>query len=304
MGQSQSKKYDMAIAFVFFNPSKSKRILMNYLYTLNRLTEFPCYTIELVFDNRSPEIPASPNVFHVNSHSYMFHKERLCRVLESKIPKKYTKIVFLDADLIFSDAKWYSDMSKKLNTYDVVQAFEFGHWLDLTYKNVSLTRETAVKSPSNVYSHIFHPGFAWGFRREWYNKVGFFDWAVSGSGDTLSVAAWMKQTFVKGAHSLPMSMNSVYQDYCTMKKPKISYLEGIHVFHLYHGSRVNRQYVDRHSILNVARDIRTLLKVNKDGAYEWVEPSRWNPKLLAYFVTRDDDGVEGSVVETKAKRTS
>ena len=89
-----------------------------------------------------------------------------------------------------------------------------------------------------------------------------------------------------------------------MKKPKISYLEGIHVFHLYHGSRVNRQYVDRHSILNVARDIRTLLKVNKDGAYEWVEPSRWNPKLLAYFVTRDDDGVEGSVVETKGKRTS
>jgi hypothetical protein len=303
MGQSQSKKHDMAIAFVFFNPSKSKRILMNYLYTLNRLTEFPCYTIELVFDNRNPEIPASPNVFHVNSHSYMFHKERLCRVLESKIPKKYTKIAFLDADLIFSDAKWYSDMSEKLNTHDVVQAFEFGHWLDLTYKNVSLTRETSVKCPGNVYSHKFHPGFAWGFRREWYNKVGFFDWAVSGSGDTLSVAAWMKQSFPKGAHSLPKSMNSVYQDYCTMKKPKVSYLEGIHVFHLYHGSRVNRQYVDRHSILNIEKDIRSLLKVNKDGAYEWVEPSRWNSKLLGYFIARDDDGVEILEVE-KPKTTS
>jgi hypothetical protein len=303
MGQSQSKKYDMAIAFVFFNPSKSKRILMNYLYTVNRLTEFPCYTIELVFDNRIPEIPASRNVVHVNSHSYMFHKERLCRVLESKIPKKYTKIVFLDADLIFSDVKWYSDMSEKLNTHDVVQAFEFGHWLDLTYKNVSLTRETSVKCPGNVYSHKFHPGFAWGFRREWYNKVGFFDWAVSGSGDTLSVAAWMKQSFPKGAHSLPKSMNSVYQDYCTMKKPKISYLEGIHVFHLYHGSRINRQYVDRHSILNIERDIRTLLKVNKEGAYEWVEPSRWNPKLLGYFIARDDDGVEILEVE-KPKTTS
>lgn len=296
----------MAIAFVFFNPSKSKRILMNYLYTLNRLREYPCYTLELVFDERQPELQESANVFHVKSHSYMFHKERLCRILESKIPKTYKKIVFLDADIIFSDPKWYSQMSKKLDSFDVVQGFEFGHWLDLTYKNVILTRETSVKAKNNIYSHALHPGFVWGFRREWYKQVGFFDWAVSGSGDTLSVAAWMKQTFDKGSQSLPMSMKSVYTDFCTLKKPRISYLEDIHVFHLYHGSRINRQYSDRHRLLNIARDIRSLLNVNKDGVYEWVEPTHWNPKFLGYFITRDDDGVEiiTATPEQKVKITS
>ena len=292
MGQLQSKTHDMAICFVFFNPSKSKRILMNYLYTVNRLREFPCYTIELVFEDRMPEIPASSNVFHVKSNSFMFHKERLCRVLESKIPKKYTKLVFLDADIIFSETNWYSQMSKKLNIFDVVQGFEFAHWLDLTYKNVMLSRESVVKTKGDIFSHTFHPGFAWGFNRKWYKKVGFFDWAVSGSGDTLSVAAWMKLRFEKGFHSLPISMKSLYEDYCTMKKPKISYLEDIHVFHLYHGSRVNRQYVDRHKLLNIPNDIHILIKLNKQGVYEWVEPHKWNPKLLAYFNTRDDDGVE------------
>jgi hypothetical protein len=305
MGQAQSIKHDTALAFIFFNPSKSKRILMNYLYTINRLRQYPCYTIELTFDERMPEI-SGPNVFHVKSHSYMFHKERLCRILETKIPKKFKKIVFLDADILFSDPNWYSQMSKKLDSYEVVQGFEFCHWLDLTYKNVMLSRETSVKSPGSVYSHTYHPGFVWGFQRDWYKKVGFFDWAVSGSGDTLSVAAWMKQSFSKETRSLPSSMKDVYTDFCTLKKPKISYLEDIHVFHLYHGSRVNRQYVDRHAILNIQKDIRSLLTMNTDGVYEWVEPTKWNVKLLTYFVSRDDDSIEVVVPnpEQKVKVTS
>jgi len=302
MGQSSSKKYDTALCFVYFNPSKSKRILMNYLYTINRLHQYPCYTLELTFNDKQPEIPASSNVFHVKSQSYMFHKERLCRLLETKIPKKYKKIVFLDADIIFSDPSWYSQMSKKLNIYDVVQGFEFAHWFDLTYKNVMLTREPSAKFDNEVFSHELHPGFIWGFRREWYNKVGFFDWAVSGSGDTLSVAGWKKQKFDKYFKSLPLSIKSVYEEFCTIKRPKMSFLENIHIFHLYHGSRINRQYVDRHNMLNIARDIRTLIKVNKHGVYEWVDNKTWNPKMLSYFNTRDDDGVE--IIELPQKATS
>lgn len=292
MGQSQSQTNDVALAFVFFNPSRSKRMLMNYLYTLNRLHTYPCYTLELIFEEREPEIPASRNVFHVRSKSYMFHKERMCRVLETKIPKKYKKIVFMDADLFFSDPDWYTQMSMKLNTHDVVQGFEMAHWLDLTYKNVMLSRESAVKSTKPVYSHKYHPGFIWGFRRDWYQKIGFFDWAVSGSGDTLAVAAWMKQTFDKDFNSLPLSMKESYKNFCTMKKPRISYLEDIHIFHLYHGSRANRQYVDRHKIMNIEKDIQALLRVNKDGMFEWKDGQRWNSHFLRYFNSRTDDGVE------------
>jgi len=290
MGQSQS--HDIAVGFVFFNPAKSKRMLMNYLYTLNRLDGLPCYTLELVFEDRKPEIPKSSNVFHIRSNSYMFHKERMCRILETKIPKKFKKLVFMDADLFYPTSHWYDEMSKKLNDYDVVQGFELCHWLDLSYKNVMLSRPSALLSKKQVYSHEYHPGFIWGFRREWFRNIGFFDWCVSGSGDTLSVAGWMKQDFDKWFSCLPLSMNAAYEEFKSKPKPRITYLRDTHVFHLYHGTRVNRQYVDRHRPFNIARDIRTMLKTNKDGAFEWTEPSRWNLIFVNYFNTREDDGVE------------
>jgi hypothetical protein len=290
MGQKQSSpKKDVAICFVFFNPARSKRILMNYLYTVNRLREFPCFTIELTFEDSKPEIP---NAFHVQSDSYMFHKERMCRVLETKLPKKFKKIVFMDADLFYVGTDWYYDMSKALDTYQVVQGFEQCHWLDLTYKNIMLSRPCAVLSDTKEYSHEYHPGFVWGFQRNWYTKVGFFDWCVSGSGDTLSVVAWMNHTMNKWFASLPSSMKKAFEDFNRKPKPTISYLKDTHIFHLYHGSRQNRKYVDRHRPFNISRDIRDILTMNQDGMFEWKDRLQWNPFFMDYFNGRDDDGVE------------
>jgi hypothetical protein len=120
MGNTSSR--DTAVCFVLFNPAESKRILMNYLYTVNQLTlrDIPWFTMELAFEDKDFEIPEGPNIFRVRSNSYMFHKERMCRILERKLPKRFTKLVFMDADLIFSTNDWYSQMSSMLNTHDVV----------------------------------------------------------------------------------------------------------------------------------------------------------------------------------------
>ena len=296
MGQKHSSpKKDVAICFVIFNPAKSKRILMNYLYVANRLREFPCFTLELLFEDNEPEIP---NAFHVRSESYMFHKERMCRVLERKLPRTYKKIVFMDADLFYVGTQWYYDMSRALDRYQVVQGFEQCHWLDLTYKNIMLSRPTALLSKTKEYSHEFHPGFVWGFQRDWFRKIGFFDWCVSGSGDTLSTAAWMNQSFNKWFTALPLSVKKAYEEYRQNPLPSISYLENTHIFHLYHGTRENRKYVDRHKPFHIARDIRNMLRDNKDGVFEWRDRNKWNPIFIEYFNSRDDDGVE--VVEETA----
>ena len=269
---------------------------MNYLYTANRLREFPCFTMELTFEDTKPEIEnnhvLNNHVFHVQCNSYMFHKERMCRVLETKIPKKFKKLVFIDADLFYIGTDWYYEMSKALDKYEVVQGFEECHWLDLTYKNVMLSRPCAVLSNSKEYSHEYHPGFVWGFQREWYKKVGFFDWCISGSGDTLSVVAWMDHTINKWFSSLPLSMKKAFEEFKLNPRPSISYLKDTHIFHMYHGSRENRKYVDRHKPFNIARDIRDMVKFNKDGMFEWREPNRWNTLFIDYFDGRDDDGIE------------
>lgn len=289
MGAKTSKN-DMAICLVVFNPSKTKRILMNYFYTKNQfdLQNLPVFTIELVYNGQKPEIP---NAFHVYSNSIMFHKENLYRILETKIPKQYKKLAFLDCDILFDDPSWYDKTSKLLNEYDVVQPFENAHWMDLTYTHIELTRKTVLEMKKPMWDFNYHPGFAWCMKRDWYNSVGFFDYAISGSGDTLSTAAWLKKSFPRNFQSLPKALQSEYTKFLNKLCPKITYLKGINVLHLYHGSRDNRQYAIRHKILEVNQSVLDLIKVNSDGVFEWKNPTKWNPVFFEYFRSRRDDSL-------------
>lgn len=291
MGAKTSKPKDMAICLVIFNPAKTKRILMNYFYTRNQfqLQGLPVYTLELVYEGRTPEIA---DAIHVSSNSFLFHKENLYRVLEPKIPKHYTKLAFIDADVVFKSPTWYADTSVLLDDHDVVQPFEVAHWMDITYKKVTLSRRTVMLNPRKVWDYTYHPGFAWCMRRKWYKKVGFFDFAVSGSGDTLSTMGWLRHEIPRSFHSLPDALRREFMGFRENAPPRITYLPGSHLFHLYHGSRVNRQYVDRHALLNGQTDILALTHKTKAGVLQWNDPDRWNPPFLTYFKTRQDDDVD------------
>ena len=294
MGAKQSKQ-DMAICLVVFNPSKTKRILMNYFYAKNQfdLQKLPVFTIELVYEGQTPEIP---DAFHVHSNSIMFHKENLYRILETKIPKKYKKLAFLDCDVIFSDPRWYSKTSALLDEYDVVQPFENAHWMDLTYTQIELSRPSVVEMKSHTWDFKYHPGFAWCMTREWYNYSGFFDYAVSGSGDTLSSAAWLKKKFPANFQSLPKSLKHQYSKLSNKSCPKITYLKDTDIFHLYHGSRDNRQYSVRHKFLDINHPIEELLSPNYEGVFQWNHPEKWNPIFLDYFEKRQDDSLSIDLV--------
>lgn len=304
MGTGSSK--DMAVCFVVFNPAQTHRIMMNYLYTKNFYDsqQVPNYTIELVYEGCSPAIP---NAIHVNSKSIMFHKENLYRVLEKHIPKKYTKLAFLDCDVLFENASWYRDTSLLLDTHDVVQPFETAHWTDLTYKKIMLSRKTILYLTETEWNFKHHPGFAWCVRRDWYKKNGFFDYAISGSGDTLSSLVWLKKTIPKGFQSLPYSLRNEYEKFIIYTEPpRITFLKGMNIFHLYHGSRVNRQYSERHKLLNINKSIRDMTWYNKDGVLEWKDPVEWNKVFLTYFQSRNDDDLSSDeiVMEEKSIQTS
>jgi len=255
------------------------------------LKDLPTFTIELVYEGRQPEIK---DAFHVTAKSVMFHKENLCRLLEAKIPTKYTKLAFLDADILFNK-EWYKEASRLLDTHDVVQLFSDAHWLD-SKGQITLTRKSVAHMKSEVYDSFFHPGFAWGFRREWYKKHGFFDWAVSGSGDALSVIRWMDKKLPKKYKSIPKAIEGEFKKFKGF--PRLTYLD-VEVSHLYHGARKNRKYVERHMMIDVEQDIRDMITINKDGVYEWKDES-WNECFMEYFISRKDDEDE----EDTAKITS
>ena len=304
MGIGTSK--DMAICFVVFNPAQTRRMLMNYFYTKNfyDMQGLPNYTIELVYKGCKPSIPGA---VHVYSNSIMFHKENLCRILETHIPRRYTKLAFLDCDVLFEDESWYDKVSMLLDTHDIVQPFETAHWLDLTYSKIMLSRKTVLCMQEKEWNFKYHPGFAWCIRRDWYKKYGFFDYAVSGSGDTLSSIVWLQKRIPKGFQSLPRSLVDEYEKFIkNMSPPRITFLSGMNVFHLYHGSRVNRQYSERHKLLNINKSIKDMTTVNCYGVLEWKHPEVWNKVFLSYFQGRNDDDLSADeiVLQTKEVQTS
>lgn len=302
MGCIQSKN-DLAICFVIFNPCKSKRLIMNYFYTRNamELQGYPTFTLELVL-HEEPEIQPSSNVFHVKGTSVMFHKERLCRILETKIPKNYKKLMFCDADLVFKNPNYYQEISNLLNNYDIVHPFTDCVWMDLTYREQLMTRKSSVLATGKMWDYKYHPGFAWAFRRDWYNNVGFFDYAISGSGDTLSCAAWTKKEFPQRFQSLPQALKRKYNNYRKLiadYPPRVTYATGT-VEHLWHGTRENRQYSERHTVLSNVNDVLDLITENCDGVFEFRPQvyNQYNRFFIGYFTNRKDDDL--SVVTTNS----
>jgi hypothetical protein len=277
----------MAVCFVFFNSARSKKMLMNYFYTIEKLkfAKIPYYTMELLFDDHEPEIQ---DAFHVRSKSVLFHKETMCSLLETRVPRRFTKLLFMDADVIFGHPGWYDEVSRLLNTYEVVQPFSTCVWLDSTYTKLVQSRlSVAYMSRTNLYNHNYHPGFAWAFQRNWFKEVGFYKEGITGSGDTLSTAAWMDIKFPAGY--VHPSLVPSYTEYSRMTLPKLACSTGT-LYHLWHGSAKNRKYVDRHRILDGVRDVRSVLETNKDGVLELTDRVI-DAKMREYFASREDDGM-------------
>lgn len=292
MGLCQTK--DLAIGIVLFNPAKSKKIIENYYEMIKQFNneKLPFFTLELVYQGQKPEISEA---FHIYGKSVMFHKENLYRILEKKIPTKFKKLLFLDADVLFDNPKWYWEISKELNSFEVIQPFNKCFWLD-SEKKIILERETVLNMKDKQWNWKYHPGFAWAFQREWYNKVGFFDYAITGSGDTLSAIKWLGKTLPPNFQSLPKPLKKQFELYCN-KKPKISFINGS-IRHLFHGSRENRQYSERHKILNIEKDILELLFINSEGLFEWND-MKMSEILKNYFISRnDDDNIIVKIFET------
>ncbi len=300
---------DMAVLLVYFNACSYKSLERNLRLTYQSLidAEIPVFLVEHLFKDQEPLFPENGStIFNTRSDSYMFYKENLQNWLMPRIPLQFTKFYTMDCDLIFSSPTWYDDVSALLDTHDAVQPIQDAIWLKSDLKTIHMKR------PSFAYGNNlgktlnlskYQPGLAWAFRREFIEPIGIFDLNVLGSGDTILSSALLQINSIEEF----WKMTNIEDDYKStnnyinlFKNVRIIYCPNNTVYHLWHGSKLNRGYNNRYTLFklyclknNIFR-YADLFEKNTYGLYEYKENARedLNKILLDYFKNRDEDGIE------------
>ena len=283
MTYATPKCTDTVVLMVFFNPAGSFRIIQNILYVKQQLAaaSIPFFIGELAYNSAPHSIP---DAFQFRSSSYMFSKENLLNaLLEKDEVKAYSKYVIMDCDIVFNTADWVDGISKALDTYDIIQPYQYANLLNLKFKSESVKPSVAFIPESG------HTGYVWAFRRDWYDRVGgLYEYALIGGGDTcLAYMCGFTLLSARGyKDDIPASFTL-----------KLSYLPYT-IWHLPHGQSVKRQYKERMDVIRITMKtlqidrLRDAVDRGADGIFEWKPQykTHLNSVLLNYFKSREDDG--------------
>lgn len=282
---------DAAVILAFFNPAQSVRIVQNLMMVKSLLeaAHIPTFIGEIAHKDRPFVLPTSSHVFQFRTESVMFYKENLLAAVERYVPSAYTKIIVLDADVVFENPDWYRVFSAALDTAHVCQGYKYAQYLKLDF-SYSEEKVGAIVSPHG------HTGFAWGFQRSWFRSPGLFEYALTGGGDTMFYA----QIRPSDPRLIFPAYAADFKDHPRTPADTVIGFADLRVFHLPHGSKDNRQYKERHDVLvaklrelKITRLSDAVERRPHDGMFEWkpVYRETLNALLLAYFRARKDDAV-------------
>lgn len=280
---------DTAVILVFFNPSSSIRIQQNILYVKHKLEKanIPVFIGEMAFHEEPSFFEASPTTFIFRSTSYMFYKEHLINLVISKpVVREFQKYIIMDADIIFDDIKWIDKISFALNTYDIIQPYDYACKLTKQFTVEEVMHSICKKEKEG------HPGYVWALKRDWYDSVGgLYDHAVIGGGDACLVyKIGTSNIHIPNIYSIEIERPTI--------KANIGFISGL-IYHLPHRAFLKRQYTTRMSDLEStlkSLNINTLSDaLEKHGeVLEWKQQYRdvMNKTLLIFFQNREDDNFD------------
>lgn len=295
-------KKDMAIIMVYFNATRSVRIAQHILLVKQYLdnAKIPYYIGELSICGTPYLFEESSNIFHYKTNDYMFYKENLINLVEARIPDEYTKICNIDADIFFSNPDWYNMLSDILDSVNICQPFNRAYWLNIENNDSILTRQNCLMDKEDG-----HTGFVWAFTRQFFKLCRLPDFCVTGSGDMCFYRLIVNNVGLTNpifSYLVP-SMNNYVKSFNILAKDSniiinFGYVNQ-YVYHLYHGSRDNRKYENRHlTIMNTLKKLNVVsidyvIDYDSNGLRCWkpLYKEEMNKHIKKYLCDRNDDGI-------------
>jgi hypothetical protein len=216
------------------------------------------YIVEMIYPGQKFMVTQKFNPTHLQLESSdpIWHKENMINLGVKILPANWKAMAWVDADLDFENTNWALDTLKILNgTKDVVQLFS--HCIDMDKDESTMNIFSSFgfnfcknKKYNTKGFDYWHPGYAWAITRKAYEKIGgLYDKGVLGSGDNV-----MALSFINKVHTFlnynyhPDYKQSMLDFQVKAKTLRLGYVPGI-IRHYYHGTKKNRQYVERWQIL-------------------------------------------------------
>jgi hypothetical protein len=300
---------DLAIVACYFNPCNYRALTRNLSIFLRRMNErnLPVFVAELVFPGQAPVLCESDRAVratHFTASDVMWHKERLLNLMIARLPSRYTKVAWLDADVIFPDESWYERASALLDTYDLVQLFDQVCALDNAGNEIGRDEslasylERGEPDPFNFPKFRNRTGLAWCAKRSVLAEHGLFDVMILGGADKyIALAAYgaadeaAKSELQRLSPGLNRALDSWTQRFHAATRGNVGHLPTT-VLQLGHGRLEHRRYVQRSGILRKHDfDPQTDIAPGELGVWRWSsDKPRLHEEVARYFEGRLEDG--------------
>lgn len=281
---------NLAVVTCHFNPCGFKAPVRNY-HEFKAKLGVPLTTVEMSFTGRF-EFDDSIKI-KASAKNNMWQKERLLNIGIESLPKDVDAVAWVDADVIFQNPNWYEDTRQLLSVYPAVQMYDRVDYQgpdgDVIQRTASWAHNYSIKD-TKAYGA---PGFAWAARREAIPD-GLYDLDIVGGGDCHLLASWLDETmYVQRSYAGMKEWTDEFLEWKSRQLPRVKSQIGCvngHAYHLFHGTRENRQYLSRVDILKrhdfTVKDIR----IGDNVLWEWAtDKPGLHRDVAEYFRARKED---------------
>lgn len=265
-------------------------------------TDLIVYVVEYAYKNQCFVItnPNNPCHLQVRTDVPIWHKENMINMgVKHLLPKDWKAFAWIDSDIEFDSPSWAKDTLKILNgTKDIVQIFT--NCIDMNIDNEAMSIFTSFGHQyikglqySRDVINFWHPGFAWACTRKTYEQMGgLYEESILGSGDHIMALSFIDTALdVISKKSSDDYKQSILDFQKRVKTLRLGYVPGV-IRHYFHGSKVNRRYVERREILNKYNySPRLHVQTNEIGVLEATKecPDGFLVEIMDYFKQRNED---------------
>lgn len=251
------------------------RLMNEFIERMNSIQNINFYVVELAYDNQEFNVTNSSNPKHlqIRTKHALWHKENMINIgIKKLLPSDWKSVAWIDGDIEFDNPNWHIDALKILTKFDIVQLFTTCMDLDKDgipmniWQSYGYKFTQGEKFRNNRGLNYWHSGYAWACTRQFYDKIGgLYDKGIIGSGDYILTQGILK--YIASADKTLKGFNKDITQYVdNLYNITVGYVPN-NIRHHYHGSKVNRKYIERNEIL---------VKYNYD------------PKI---HITYDEDGI-------------